>query len=469
MDLSTGAARSLALLEAAGYEAYAVGGCVRDYLMGRPVNDADVTTSALVGEVHAALEPAGARVLDTGAKHGTVTALFPEAPDDPVEITTFRIDGEYTDFRHPESVTFTRSLEEDLARRDYTINAMAYNPSRGIIDLHGGIEDIATHTIRCVGDPDTRFQEDALRIMRGLRLASQTGFTIHDSTFEGMLLNAPLLEEVSHERVGAEFTKLLCGEHVKRVLLDGIPIITVVIPQLEPLRGFKQNNAHHVYDVLEHTAVAVQSIPSRPILRYAALLHDIGKPATYQEDENGVGHFYGHEMYSVRLAQEVCEELRLPNSWTDEIGTIVAYHGAGLQPTERSMKRWLNRLGEQTLRDLLLMKKADVTALAPEYRSTAKMFDEMDAMVDDLIASEACFQMKDLAIDGNDLIELGYEPGQQLGDTLDQLLELVIDGEVPNDHAVLLDRAGAGSSWFQVGFGTGLGLSQTAKGKGQDA
>jgi len=441
MEAGKAAARVVSILEDAGFEAFLVGGCVRDHLLGRPCDDEDVTTSALASEVHGALEPAGARVFDTGVKHGTVTVVFPELPDEHIEVTTYRVDGPYRDSRHPESVSFTRNLEDDLARRDFTINALAWNPRRGLVDLYGGRADLEAGLIRCVGDPDRRFQEDALRIMRGLRFSAQLGFALEEGTLAAMRRNAGLLTRISGERIGTEFTKLLCGTDVKRVLLDYTDIIGVVLPQIPPMKGFQQNNAHHVYDVLEHTAVAVQTVPPVPVLRYAALLHDTGKPGTYHEDADGVGHFYRHELRSVPLAHEVCRTCRLPRAWEDEICTIVKFHGAGLQPTEKSMRRWLNRLGERTLRDLLWMKRADVTALAPQYRDAAAIFDQMEGIVDELLAQDACFQMKDLAVKGGDIIALGVEPGPRVGEVLHWLLDQVIDGEVPNEPDALLALA----------------------------
>ena len=438
MRLSTAAAWAIQTLEDAGFEAYAVGGCVRDSLMGREVGDHDITTNALVAQTHMVFEAAGAKVLDTGAEHGTVTVVVGEGSDrEALEITTYRVDGEYLDNRHPDKVEFARSLEEDLARRDFTVNAMAYNPRQGIVDLYGGREDLEAGVIRCVGDPDKRFSEDALRIMRALRFASQLSFAIEDETAASLVRNAHLLENISRERIGVEMTKLLCGPGVEQVLLDYADVIGVVLPQVLPMRGFGQNNGHHVHDVYGHSVAAVANIPPRPVLRYAALLHDTGKPATYCEIE-GVACFPGHEAYSARIAREACQSLRLPNTWADEICTIIAYHGEILSPDRVSMLRWLNRLGEQTLRDLLWMKRADIMGLDPKYHRAVARFDEMESIVDWLLAEGACYRISDLAVDGSDLIALGMEQGPTIGATLSWLLDLVMAGRVPNGRETLL-------------------------------
>lgn len=438
MQLSACALRTIELLESAGFEACAVGGCVRDFLLGRTYHDVDITTSALASEVHDVLERANVKLFDTGIKHGTVTAVFGDrAPYEEIEITTFRIDGPYLDNRHPEQVTFTRSLEEDLSRRDFTINAMAFNPRMGIIDMYGGQDDLANKTIRCVGDADKRFEEDALRIMRALRFSSQLGFAIEPSTAKALRKHAPLLNNIARERIGIEFTKLLCGPDVRAVLLDYTDVIGVALPQLVPLFGFDQHNAHHPYDVWEHTAVTVCNIPSEPALRYAALLHDIAKPATFSL-EDGVGHFYGHAKKGEELAREVCESLRLSNALTHEICLLVGRHDIQLEPTEKNMRRWLCRMGPESLKNLLALKRADTTALASQYFHRLEDIDLMEEITDRLVAEEACFSLKDLAVRGNDLLQAGFEPGPNIGAALAWLLDQVIEGEAPNEKEALL-------------------------------
>ena len=280
---------ALARLHDAGYEAYIVGGCVRDRIMGREPKDYDITTSALPEQTAAVF--AGERIIETGMKHGTVTVLL---DGEPLEITTFRIDGTYSDSRHPDAVTFTPSLREDLARRDFTMNAMAYSSETGLVDPFGGQADIAAKYIRCVGDPDLRFREDALRILRALRFSSVLGFPIEPETDGAARYLCLLLKKISAERVFSELKQLLCGPDVRRVLLDYAGVLGAVLPEILPMQGFDQRNPHHCYDILEHTAAAVEAMPPEPALRLAALLHDVGKPECFFTDEDGVGHFYGH-------------------------------------------------------------------------------------------------------------------------------------------------------------------------------
>lgn len=438
MQLPASAYKLIGFLENAGYETYAVGGYVRDTILDRPRGDVDMTTSALTSQVHAVMASKGIAVHDTGVEHGTVTVVV---DGDAMEVTTYRVDGPYGDHRHPDSVTFTRKLEDDLARRDYTINAMAYSPERGFKDLFGGRQDLDARLIRCVGDPDKRFQEDALRILRGLRLASQLGFIIEPKTLAAMHRNAQLLANMSRERVSTEFTKLLCGVNVRQVLVDYMDILGVAIPQLLPMKGFQQHNEHHVYDVLEHTAVAVETVPPKPVLRYAALLHDVGKPETYSVDEDGVGHFFGHAEKSEAIAHEVCEGLRLPTDWTQRICTVVKYHRADIAPERKAVRHWMNKIGVDALEDLLWVKRGDVTGLAPQYRDAVVIFDKMDEMIEELIEEDACFQLKDLALNGQDLLDLGFKPGPQIGETLNWLLDQVIDEAVPNNRDELLALA----------------------------
>ena len=309
VPLPAGVSRALTMLESAGFEAFIVGGCVRDALRGITPKDYDITTSALPEETKSVFRDW--RVIETGIQHGTITVVMDGMP---LEITTYRTEGTYSDNRHPDSVSFTASLREDVARRDFTMNAIAYSPTRGMIDHFGGAEDIRRGIIRCVGDPATRFREDALRMMRGIRFASVLGFAIEKNTAAAIHENKERIPTVSAERIRVELTKLLCGANVKNVLMDWWDVIGTVIPEILPMHGFDQKTPYHIYDVWEHTAVAVSNIPPDPHLRLCALLHDIGKPPSFFTDEKGVGHFYGHPAVSARMTEEILARLKYDNA-----------------------------------------------------------------------------------------------------------------------------------------------------------
>ena len=421
---------ALSRLCEAGYEAYIVGGCVRDHLMGRTPKDYDVTTSALPGQTAAVF--AGERVIATGMKHGTVTVLL---DGEPLEITTFRIDGTYSDARHPDAVSFTPSLREDLARRDFTMNAMAYSPETGLVDPFGGQTDIAGKIIRCVGEPERRFREDALRILRALRFSAVLGFRIAPETDAALRAEAPLLEKISAERVFSELKMLLCGPDVRRVLLDYPEVLGVPIPELLPMRGFDQRNPHHCYDVLEHTAAAVEAIPAEPGLRLAALFHDIGKPECFFTDADGVGHFYGHPKAGARIAEAVLERLRSDRATRERVVGIVQNHGLLIEDNEKAVRRALHKLGTERFFELLAMMRADNLGQSAELRWIQGYYDRLEALAGEILAAEACFSLKDLAVRGGDL---GLPSGPEVGRALNVLLEAVIDGAVPNERSALL-------------------------------
>ena len=312
-------------LTAAGHEAWLVGGCVRDLLLGRTPGDYDITTAALPEETEGVF--AGEQLIETGLRHGTVTVVLEGCP---LEITTYRVDGTYADARHPDQVTFTRSLREDAARRDFTVNAMAYHPDRGLWDGFGGRADLEKGLLRCVGDPETRFREDALRILRAVRFASVLGFTLEPATAEAARRTAPLLGQIAPERLSAELTKLLCGPGAGTVLGEYPDILGALIPELGPMVGFDQRNLHHCHDLLTHTAAAVDNIPPDPALRLAMLLHDVGKPETFSLGEDGQGHFYGHAKRSVELADAILRRLRYPNHLREKAVTLIRFHDAGM-------------------------------------------------------------------------------------------------------------------------------------------
>ena len=423
-------------LEAAGFEAWLVGGCVRDRLMGITPHDYDITTSARPEEVMAVFYDH--RVLETGLKHGTVTLLWDH---EPLEITTYRAEGTYSDHRHPDNVTFTSSLREDLARRDFTINAIAMDARGNLADPFHGAEDIAAGIIRCVGDPVQRFTEDALRILRALRFASRLGFSIEDDTKHAMELCAENLSYVSPERIFAEITKLLCGNHVRPVLMAHIKTIGAVLPELLPMEGFDQRNYHHIYDVLEHTARVVEKVPPEPHLRLAALFHDAGKPHCFTMDDAGVGHFYGHAEISREIAGAVLARLRCDNATRSAVDQLIRYHDTPIECTERSVRRALRRFAPEGFRDLIALKRADNLAQSPAYQERQRQCDRLEAMAEEILLQAQCFSLRDLAVKGNDLLSLGLQPGPQIGTILEGLLEEVMSDRLPNDREALLNEA----------------------------
>ena len=418
-------------LERAGYEAWCVGGAVRDALLGLEPGDWDVTTGA---PPEAVLDLFAPDALPTGLQHGTVTVGGGRG----VEVTTFRRDGEYLDNRHPDHVEFTRSLTEDLSRRDLTVNAIAVNLRGELADPFGGQEDLERRVLRAVGQPEKRFREDALRILRALRFSARLGFVIEPDTAAAIRRCAPLLENIAPERIRTELTGMLCGEHVLEVLLGYPEVLGVVLPEILPCVGFDQHSVYHCYDVWEHTARAVAAVKPQPVLRYAMLLHDIGKPETFSLDEEGRGHFYGHRRRSVPLAQAALERLRMDNRSKETILTLVERHDCELTLSERSVRRDLARYGEETLRLLLEVKRADNLAQAEAYRDRQTLIRQWEDLLELVLAQGACFSLKQLAVKGGDLTALGLR-GPAVGRALEALLELVIDEKLPNERGILLE------------------------------
>lgn len=439
----------LNLLDKAGHRAYLVGGFVRNVIMGCDGGtDCDITTSAKPDEVTALFEAEGYPVFPTGLKHGTVTVRI-EHED--FEITTFRTEGAYSDGRHPDSVTFVSDVRDDLSRRDFTMNAVAWNPSSGYTDPFGGIDDIEKHVIRCVGDPFERFTEDALRIMRALRFSSVFGYEIENETSEAIHSCRNLLKNIAVERIQVELMKLLCGREPKRILMEYHDVLEVFIPEIAPCIGCLQHNPYHIYDVWEHTAVAVQSAPPIPELRLCLLFHDIGKPACYTQDIKSDGsirgHFYGHERESARMAGEIMRRLRFSNEMTDTVVTIIGAHCTPVGLTEKSIKKMLSRLGEERFRMLILHHKADNSAQTPSVRDERLPYwDKVSEITDKIIAEKQCFSAKDLAVSGYDLIKLGIPQGPVYKEIMDELLAKVISGELQNDKEILLKAAEAVAS-----------------------
>ena len=424
----------LEILTAAGHEAWCVGGCVRDMLLGRTPEDWDVTTSALPEETMALF---GRRALPTGLRHGTVTVRTAKGG---VEVTTFRCDGTYLDHRRPDTVTFTRALEEDLKRRDFTVNAMALGLDGTIRDPFGGRDDLASGILRCVGEPDRRFDEDALRILRALRFSAVLGFAVEGKTAVGIHRRRELLQNIAAERIQAELSRLLCGKNALAVLRSYPDVIGVFWPEVLPMVGFDQRNHHHCYDVWEHTIHAVAAVPPEPELRCAALLHDIGKPATFTVDENGVGHFRGHAAVSEELADGMLRRLKCATDFRETVVRLVEWHDRDIPRTDKAVRRALGKLGERDLRRLIALKRADNLAQSPTYFGRQRELDKGEAILNRLLAEDACFSLKQLAVNGKDLTEMGLS-GPIVGQVLNTLLNWVIDGDVPNEREALLKTA----------------------------
>ena len=437
ISLPAYATHAIDVLERAGYEAWCVGGCVRDALLGRDVNDYDIATNALWPQTKEAFEQAGYRTHETtGIKHGTLTVIVDEQA---LEVTTYRSDGKYSDARHPDNVQFVRTIEEDLARRDFTMNALAYHPERGLLDCHGGLADVEEGIIRVVGDGSERFAEDALRILRACRFASQLGFSIEPATFQAMMANKVKMGYVSAERITAELQAFLLGPFVHDALLETVDVLAAILPELVACKGFDQNTPYHIYDVLEHTAYVIANTDFQPLVRWAALLHDLGKPgACFHEGD--VCHFYGHANLSVFLAKGILDRLCLSPSFKDDVLTLVRIHDDKIQPTARSVKRALARLDGRVdlFRALCNLKKADAQAQAPLCAPRIELAQQLEDVLDEILAADEAFTLKKLAINGNDVVAAGVAAGPRVGEILGEALDAVIDETVPNDRDALL-------------------------------
>lgn len=437
MDMPKNVDTAINLLQSAGFEAYAVGGCVRDSLLGKTPNDWDITTSAKPEDMKSVF--INFHCIDTGIKHGTVTVVI---DGEPLEITTFRLDGEYEDNRHPKSVTFTSNLGADLGRRDFTVNAMAYSKMTGTVDLFGGQNDLKNKIIRCVGDPDRRFNEDALRILRALRFASALDFEIEEKTAQSLLKNRALLGNISEERIAKELLKLVCGKGAKRILTDFAPVLFEILPELQPMYKNSHDNPHHSYDIYEHTLIAVESIDPEPTLRFAMLLHDCGKPAVKKFDENGVAHFYGHQRISAEISAQILARLKVSNKFRDEILFLVSNHDRWeLYENTEKMPRYLSKFGLDGVLKLLKVMRADVLAQSPEYRYRLDQIADAEEIAKNLAAQKPCLSLSELQINGRTLMDIGIPQGRKLGAVLAQLLDEVIDGVTKNTQEALTTRA----------------------------
>ncbi|MCH5210211.1 MAG: HD domain-containing protein [Oscillospiraceae bacterium] len=426
-------------LEENGHEAYIVGGCVRDSIIGNEPNDYDICTSAMPEEVMSVFEKKF--VIPTGLKHGTVTIVI---DGNNYEVTTFRIDGEYSDNRHPDNVEFTRNITEDLKRRDFTMNAIAYSDSEGLIDPFNGIDDIGHGVVRCVGNPDERFSEDALRILRAIRFAAQLDFEIESGTEKSIHKLPHLLRNVSVERINSEFCKIAVSNCFAESVRQFQDVFEIFIPELRGLSGFEQKNPYHEFDVLEHILHAVKKCPSDEITtRLAVFFHDFGKPHCCQEDADGTRHFRGHGKVSAEMADEIMRRMKFDNRTRSDVTELVLYHDSQLTVSRKQIKRWLNRIGEQQFRRLVDVKAGDTRGQKENNDDDERLLIIPDILMtaDEILREQECFQMKDLAVNGRDLIEAGFVPGKELGDILKKLLNMVIDGKIENDRDKLMRYA----------------------------
>ena len=435
MFLPKNAEKIIDLLIENGFKAYAVGGCVRDFLLEKACDDVDIATSALPEKTESILKNNGIKVFETGLKHGTVTAVM---DGEHYEITTFRKDGDYKDSRRPESVDFVSDIADDLSRRDFTVNAMAYNHKEGIVDLFGGKADLENGIIRAVGNPDKRFNEDALRIMRALRFSSVLGFNIEENTKKAIFENMQLLNNISAERIFTELTKLLVGNNALSVLDEYREVIGVIIPELKPCFDCVQNNPWHIYNVYGHIIHAVDAAPKDKIIRLAMLLHDIGKPQVKTTDEKGIDHFKTHAVVSADISKNVLKRFKVSNEIFDKVSKLVYYHQSVENVDEIRIKRWLSRIGEDYTRSLLQVKIADLLGHNPDKIGyELEKIKELQTELEETVAAGAAFKISDLKINGNDLKSLGYE-GKEIGEKLNELLDLVVDDKLENDKEKLI-------------------------------
>ena len=423
-------------LEAAGYEAYAVGGCVRDSVLGRVPADWDITTSALPEQVKELFH----RTIDTGIEHGTVTVMMDK---EGFEVTTYRVDGEYRDHRHPEQVNFTGELKEDLRRRDFTINAMAYNDRCGMVDAFGGIEDLKHGVIRCVGVARERFEEDALRILRAVRFAAQLGFEIEKETADAARALAGNLKDISAERIQTELVKLLVSPHPEMLRTAyELGITRVVLPEFDVMMETPQHHPHHMYSVGEHTLKALEFTDPEKVLRLSVLFHDFGKPQT-RTTADGVDHFHGHAKISAQETVRIMRRLKFDNATMDQVKRIVLYHDVRPQPDERQIRRLLHRAGEDIFPGLFQVMGADILAQS-EYRKIEKLvnLERVHQVYDEILKRKDCISLKNLQVTGKDLIAAGMEPGKKIGEILNQMLEDVLETPEHNEREYLLKTYG---------------------------
>ena len=427
------------ILESHGFEAYVVGGCVRDSILGRVPNDWDITTDALPEKVMEVFKDIGATVVPTGIKHGTVTVII---NNDSYEITTYRIDGEYKDSRRPEEVIFTSKLEEDLARRDFTINAMAFNPKEGLKDYFNGIDDLKERKIRTVRNPMDRFEEDALRMLRAIRFSAQLTFDIEEETIEAIKKLSSNIKNISVERIREEFNKIILSDNPRAIYdLYEYGLLENFLPEFQFAINTKQNNPHHIYTVGEHIIKSMENIDKELILRLTMFLHDIGKPKTITTDDKGINHFYNHPLVSKDMAEIILKRMKYDNNTIAKVLLLVQYHDQRVN-SKKSIRKLLSKVGEESFNDLIKVWTADIKAQNPKF--IEEKLDAINAIKDkfkEIIESNQCFSLKDLAISGKDLIKLGIKPGKEIGIILNKLLEEVIENPELNDKDKLIKRA----------------------------
>ena len=426
---------ALSALKKSGYSAFLVGGSVRDRLMGRPVHDIDIATNALPQETARVFEKHA--VIPTGLAHGTVTVLIENTP---VEITTFRTESAYSDNRHPDFVSFSKNLSDDLSRRDFTMNAIAEDENGALFDPFGGKEDIEKKLIRCVGNAETRFKEDALRILRALRFSAVLSFSIEEETSRAIRSCKKLLNKLSPERIASELSLLLCSDGAADVLLRYPEVFAEIIPCLKAMQGFDQHNEHHCFDVWEHTVNVVRNVRPALHLRLAALFHDCAKPLVFSLDENGTGHFYSHAPRGAAIAEKELKRLRFDNETTQKVVKLVKIHDSPIECDEVTVKKKLNRLGEEMFFDLTRLQRADNLAQSEKFRFRQKNFDYLEETAKKILEQNECFSLKKLAVNGNDMLSLGL-CGKEIGAMLDFLVEQVIEGKTANEKPLLLEAA----------------------------
>jgi tRNA nucleotidyltransferase (CCA-adding enzyme) len=421
-----------------GNSAYVVGGCVRDSIIGRQIHDWDICTSATPDEMLEIFKDK--KVIETGLKHGTITVVV---KGESYELTTFRIDGKYSDSRRPDSVIFTSSLIEDLKRRDFTINAMAYNDDEGLIDPFGGLEDIEYKKIQCVGSEKDRFGEDALRILRAIRFASQLEFVMTPETSYEINKQYKNLKNISIERINSEFCKIAASRDfcVEMVLYKDV--FALFIPELKDMFEFQQNNPYHDYDVYSHTVHSIEHCKSdNLVVRLAVFFHDIGKPHSFQDGEDGIRHFKGHGKVSADITDNIMKRLKFDNETRNNVVELVYYHDATFEVGKKYVRRWINKIGVEQFRRLLEVRKADILGQKESYEQyRINKVNNIKQILEEVLREETCFTLKDLAVNGNDLMSIGYKENKELGNTLNELLRLVIDEECPNKKEKLLEVA----------------------------
>lgn len=424
------------LLEQSGFKAYAVGGCVRDSLLGKTPDDWDMTTSSTPEETMETFKDY--RVIPTGIKHGTVTVIIDGKH---IEITTMRVDGEYNDNRRPDSVEFTTEIQKDLSRRDFTVNAMAYNHTDGLIDVFSGQEDLKNKTIRCVGNPDKRFNEDALRIIRALRFASVLDFEIETETADSISENVSLINNVANERIRVELVKLLQGAAVERILTDYKNVIFTIIPELHGLDGFEQNTPYHIYDIWTHTVKVIANIKNTPELRVAALLHDVCKPECFTTDKNGVAHFKGHPEKSADKAVEILKNLRFSNAFIDTVYNIILLHDMYPDGNKTTVAKFCSEYSPETVKLTLELMRGDTAGKNPDFQEDQyDSYNLAEKQIDEIVTSGLCLKVSDLAVSGDIIRKLGFN-GKDIGCVLNKLLDMVIEEKIPNQTDILVSTA----------------------------